>query len=348
MCLLLYTSGTTSEPKGVRHTHNTVRAEWGIPFLTTDGPYLSPFPAGHIAGFNFLLRPIICGIPMILLDHWYPALAARLIEELRVKESGGTPFFLQTLLEAARRDSRDLSSLEFFGIGATVVTPDMVRFVDENLCPAGRIYGLTEHSTVTRSDRTLTFEKRGHTDGKIQPGTEILIVDEEGCECPSGMDGEILIRGPETFVGYHNPELDDAAFAPGGWFRTGDIGRVDAEGYLSITDRKKDIIIRAGENISSREVEAVIALHPAVAETVVVAKADHQYGERTCAFTILRPGLGLDLAELRRHCEEAGLARFKIPEFLEIVSDLPRTAAGKIRKAELRAALRRTTPTETS
>lgn len=339
VCLLLYTSGTTSLPKGVKHTHNTLRSEWEIPFFDNDGVFLNPFPAGHIAGFNYLLRPIVCGVPMVLLDRWDPHLAAELIARYRVRQTGGTPYFLLTLAEAAKADGRDLSSLEFYGIGATSVTPDHVRLGDELLCPTGRTYGMTEHSTVTRSGHQMPFEKRAYTDGRIQPGTEVAILSATGEALAAGGEGEILIRGPELFVGYTDPELDREGFAPGGWFRTGDIGRIDAEGYLTITDRLKDIIIRGGENISSREVEDVVARHPAVAEVAAIAMPDRYFGEKVCVFVVARPGAALTLDEVAAHCTASGLARQKTPERLVLVDDLPHTAAGKLRKAELRRRL---------
>jgi acyl-CoA synthetase len=336
VCLLLYTSGTTAEPKGVRHSHNTVRSEWEIPFFDSDGLYLSPFPAGHIAGFNALLRPMVCGVPMLFLERWDASLAARLIEQMKVRQTGGTPYFLLTLLDAARSGHHDLSSLQFYGIGGTAVTPEQVRLIDDNLCPGGRTYGLTEHSTVTRSDQRMPFEKRAGTDGKVQPGTEVRIVDELDAPLPIGSQGDILVRGPELFVGYTDPALDASSFAPGGWFRTGDIGYLDPEGFLTVCDRRKDIIIRAGENISSREVEEAVARHPAIAEVAVIATPDPYYGERPCAYAILKPNTSLTLAELRAHCAAMGLARLKTPEQLLLVDDLPRTPAGKVRKSELR------------
>jgi acyl-CoA synthetase len=340
LCVLLYTSGTTSDPKGVRHTHNTIRSEWEIPFLANDGPFLNPFPAGHIAGFNFMLRPMICGVPMVFLERWEPRVAAELVERYQVSQTGGTPYFLLTLLEAAQLDQRDLSSIQAYSLGATGVTAEHVRLTDRLGWRGGRSYGLTEHSTVTRSHPTMPFEKRAFTDGKVQPGTEIRIVDDEGLDVPQGEEGEVLTRGAELFAGYTDVALDLQAFLPGGWFRTGDLGRYEPEGYLTITDRKKDIIIRGGENISSREVEAVLERHPAVAEAAVVAMPDPRLGEKVCAYVVLRAGLEINFDEMARNCLDAGLARYKTPERLICVPELPRNPSGKVRKEQLRKLLR--------
>jgi acyl-CoA synthetase (AMP-forming)/AMP-acid ligase II len=144
------------------------------------------------------------------------------------------------------------------------------------------------------------------------------------------------VRGPELFIGYSDPSLNVQAFTADGWFRTGDIGRLDAAGCLTITDRKKDIVIRGGENISSQEVERVMASHPAVRDVAVVAMPDARYGEKVCAFVVPQPGQRLELAEVQRHFAGAGVARQKTPEALFLVDDLPRTASGKVRKADLR------------
>jgi len=340
LCVLLYTSGTTADPKGVRHTHNTIRSEWEIPMFPNSGPFLNPFPAGHIAGFNFMLRPMVCGVPMVFLERWEPHTAAELVERYGVTQTGGTPYFLLTMLEAAQHDGRDLSSIKAYSLGATGVTAEHVRLTDQLGWQGGRSYGLTEHSTVTRNHPTDSFEKRAFTDGKVQPGTEIRIIDEDGTDLPQGEEGEILTRGPELFAGYTDAALDLQAFVPGGWFRTGDLGRCEAGGYLTITDRKKDIIIRGGENISSREVEEVLERHAAVAEAAVVSMPDPRFGEKVCAYVVLRAGHEFAFEAMVRHCVDAGLARHKNPERLVCTTELPRNPSGKVRKEQLRRMLR--------
>ncbi len=155
---------------------------------------------------------------------------------------------------------------------------------------------------------------------------------------PASHDGEILTRGPELFTGYSDAALNAAAFLPGRWFRTGDVGRLDADGYLTVTDRLKDIIIRGGENISSKEVEDLLITHPAVADVAVIPSPDPLMGERVCAVVVTRPGFSFDVDAARAHFAAAGAARQKTPEVVMLVDELPRTPSGKVRKDVLRAA----------
>ncbi len=339
ICLLMYTSGTTSAPKGVRHTHNTLLREWSRPTYANRGLYLSSLPAGHYTGFGFIMRPSLYGAPSVFMDHWDAKFAAELIQTHRIKHSGGTPIFLLTLLRVAQEYGFDLSSLESFGMGGASMTPSQIKLADDAGFPAARVYGSTEHPTVTSLDPQAPFEKRAFTDGQLDEGNEVRIVDENANDVPQGAEGEILTIGPELFVGYSDPELDRDSFLPGGWYRTGDIGRVDQDGFLIITDRKKDIIIRGGENISAKEVEDVLSEHPCVAEAAVTAMPDPIYGEKVCAFVIPKPGKNLTLRDVIAHFERSGVARQKTPERLEIVTELPRTPSGKVKKFELKKLL---------
>ncbi|MGE0386189.1 MAG: AMP-binding protein [Gammaproteobacteria bacterium] len=336
---LLYTSGTTSDPKGVQHTHNTLLAEWASHYADPAGVFFSVWPAGHIGGLYNLLRPIMRGVSHVFIDQWVPEVAAQLLQKYRVEESGGTPTFLISLLEAVDRGGYDLSSLKRFNLGGAGVTPATMALTDARGFPGARGYGSTEHPTVSFPVPGMTFEQRTTTDGRIL-GNEVRIVDDAGNDLPAGTAGEILTRGPELFIGYTDPRLNEEQFLPGGWFRTGDIGRVDADGFLAITDRKKDIIIRGGENISSKEVEDLLARHPAVQESAVTGMPDERLGERVCAFVALRPGASLTIEDVRAHFAALGVARQKTPERIEIVTDFPRTAAGKVRKIDLRQKLR--------
>ena len=182
--------------------------------------------------------------------------------------------------------------------------------------------------------------RRSRTDGRLLAGNQVRLVDADGRDVPPGRDGEILTRGPELFTGYTDPALNATAFLPGGWFRTGDIGRTDAEGYLTVTDRLKDIIIRGGENISAREVEDLLVTHPAVADVAVIPAPDPALGEQVCAVVVVRPGFTFDVGQAREHFAAAGVARQKTPEVVVLVDDLPRTPSGKVRKDVLRAARR--------
>ncbi|MDB5422895.1 MAG: fadK [Phenylobacterium sp.] len=349
---IIYTSGTTADPKGVKHTHNTqlcdvnaVRA--GLvptPAVSAaaqapEGPALSVFPAGHVASFLAMLRPFLQGGEAVFMDQWVPEDAARLIERYKVASSVGTPIFLSSLLKAAEETGADISTLKRFGLGASAITPENVRWTDQLGFPSGRIYGMTEHPVVS-SAAGDSFEKRAYTDGRITPFNEVRIVDDDGADVPVGQVGEVCTRGPRLFMGYVDPELDRQSFLEGGWYKSGDIGRMDAEGYLTITDRKKDIIIRGGENISSKEVEDILATAPGVIESAVTAMPDPEMGERVCAFLVLRPGAVLTLEDVRGHFSGLGITRQKTPERVIVVDDLPRTSSGKVKKGDLREQLR--------
>ncbi|MGW0808973.1 AMP-binding protein [Nonomuraea sp. NPDC002799] len=337
VCLLVYTSGTTANPKGVQHTHNSLLA--ALRPGVAAGRALATFPAGHIAGVIGVLQPLLRGGVTVVMDRWSAAHAAELIEEYRLESSAGTPFFLATLLDEAERSGRDISTLSRFLTGAASVPPSLMARARGAGIVSWRSYGSTEHPLISTGGPDDPEDKRHHTDGRVADGNLVRLVDESGADVAPGAHGEIVTRGPRQFTGYRDPALDTDAYLPGGWFRTGDIGRVDDDGYLIITDRKKDIIIRGGENIASREVEDLLARHPAVAEAAVCAEPDPLLGERVCAFVIPKPGGEIDLPGVRDHFARLGVARHKVPERLEVVDDLPRTAMGKVRKTELRGLL---------
>lgn len=338
--LLMYTSGTTSAPKGVQHTHHSLLREWGRPSYRDRGLHLTSLPAGHYTGYGQVLRPLLFGAASIFLDQWDAHFAAEVVQRHKVKAGGGTPIFLFSLLEMAAKHGFDISSLESFGLGGQGMTPALVQLADSAGFPGARVYGSTEHPTVTGFDPEQSFEKRAYTDGRLDEGNEVRIVDDEGRDMPLGREGEILTRGPEMFVGYLDAELDRDSFVAGGWLKSGDVGRLDAAGFLTITDRKKDIIIRGGENISSVEVEENLVRHPAVRVAAAVAIPDPIYGEKVCICVELNAGQSLTLEEVRGHFARVGLAKQKTPERLEILSELPRNASGKIKKFELREMVR--------
>jgi cyclohexanecarboxylate-CoA ligase len=244
------------------------------------------------------------------------------------------------LLDEARSAGRDISSLTRYLTGAASVPPSLMHRAQGLGIVSWRTYGSTEHPVLSSGTPDDPEAKRHGTDGRVTDGNEVRLVDDEGVDVSPGAEGEIVARGPRQFAGYRDAALDAEAFLPGGWFRTGDIGRFDADGYLIITDRKKDIIIRGGENIASREVEDLLVLHAGIAEAAVCAAPDPLLGELVCAFVVPRPGARIDLDVVRRHFAGLGVARHKTPERVEAVIDLPRTATGKVKKTELRALLR--------
>jgi acyl-CoA synthetase (AMP-forming)/AMP-acid ligase II len=343
LALIIYTSGTTAEPKGVQHSHDSLIAEMacsptpppGIPGTVS----LQPFPAGHTAGLVALLATAVHGYDTIMMDAWDADVAAALIAERGVTAMAGTPIFISTMLDAAERGGHDIGTLRHGITGGAGVPPSLVERADAVGMHVARCYGATECPSLTGSASADPLDRRARTDGSPLGGMEVRILGPDGEDVAPGEEGEVAAIGPELFIAYTDPALNEAAFTPDGWFLTGDIGRFDAAGCLTITDRKKDIIIRGGENISSKEVEDVLARHPAVAECAVVAAPDERYGERVCAFVVLTAGAELSVEELAQHFEAEGVARHKAPERLEIVTDLPRTAAGKVRKPDLRRLL---------
>ena len=217
-----------------------------------------------------MLGHALLGRPTILLESWDAALAARLVDRFKVAQMSGTPFHLSGLMEAAEKGGYDLGSFEQFLIGATTVPPALVAACEAAGIRCCRCYGSTELPTATQCVPADPLDKRLGTDGRPKPGVEVRIVGDGGEDLPVGTEGEVAVRGAERFLGYTDPELNAASFLPGGWFLTGDIGRLDPEGYLAITDRKKDIIIRGGENISSREVEELLLQVPGVREAAAI------------------------------------------------------------------------------
>ena len=339
--VLMYTSGTTAEPKGVQHSHRTLLAEATSQVYTLNGPgarHLGLFPPGHMAGLLSLLRILLLGTPTVIMQSWDAALAATLIDRHAVTSCGGAPVQLSGLLDQQAAGTATLATLRECLTGAAPVPPSLIERADAAGVTAFRSYGSSEHPTVSAGTIADSLGRRAGTDGRLLAGNRVRLVDADGRDVPGGADGEILTRGPELFTGYTDPALNAAAFLPGGWFRTGDVGRTDADGYLTVTDRLKDIIIRGGENISAKEVEDLLVTHPAVADVAVIPVPDPTLGERVCAVVVACPGFTFDVEQAREHLAAAGAARQKTPEVVVLADELPRTPSGKVRKDVLRAA----------
>jgi cyclohexanecarboxylate-CoA ligase len=282
----------------------------------------------------------VLGTRAVLMDRWEPGAGLDLIERERVTYMVGAPTFLADLADHPDLDRRDVSSLRLFSCGGADVSPDLIRRARARLgCVAKRVYGSTEFPTITTTDAADAEAMGIETEGRPIPPNRVRILDEDGSAPPPGSEGEVQARGPECFVGYADPTLDADAFTADGWFRSGDLGRLDAEGYLRITGRLKEIVVRKGEKFSLRELEELIARHPAVADVAVVAMPDPVTGERACAVVVLRDDQPLTLAEISEFLTAAGLARQKLPEQLEVVRNLPRTDSGKVQRAELKRLL---------
>ncbi len=338
---ILYTSGTTSNPKGARHTHNTFGAEFESKAYAhqPNARGLCLYPAGHTAGTLNLFRAFFIREASFVMAEWNAELAVSTIDREQITRVSVTPFYLTGMFEVADRTGQKLSSIRQLGIGGTTVDPEMVKRALEYGVIATRSYGSTEHPTISVCDPDDPEQKRIATDGRIVEGDHVRLVDDDGRDVPVGEEGEILSTGPELFAGYTDPKLNETAFVDGIWFRTGDVGRFDADGYLTITDRKKDIVIRGGENISAREVEEALRRHGAIEDAAVVPYPDPRLGERVCAFVVLNPGARFTLEDALAHFVELGLAKQKTPERLEFIDVLPRTAINKVNKSVLKALL---------
>jgi len=344
VAIAMYTSGTTGRPKGVLHTHYTyghrVRAmAEAYPILEDDVVFM-PSPVTHITGAIWAFdMPWVAGNTSVLMDQWSPEEGIATIERLGCTVTGGATPFLQQMLDVVETKPERLASLRLFFCGGTTVSPELIRRAAAT-CPHTtffRAYGSTECLTATLGYRTPEEAFTGaETDGQVRYPVEMRIVDAHDRAVAEGVEGEILLRSPGLFVGYVSESDNDGAFLPDGMFRMGDLGRRVHGDYLVITGRSKDIIIRSGENISPKEVEDVLFGHPAVAEVAIVAMPSDRTGEMGCAFVIVRTGQSIDLPEVVRFLDQAGLARQKFPEHLVLVDDLPRVPSGKVRKDVLR------------
>jgi cyclohexanecarboxylate-CoA ligase len=346
IALAMYTSGTTADPKGVLHSHQTLLAEArSLEPVHGIGPHdtvLMPSPLTHISGMmHALLVPAALGSGAVLMARWDAGHALRLIAAERVTYMVGAPTFLRDLAYHPDLTAAHVASFRLFSCGGADVDPTLVSEAARRLgCVAKRVYGSTEFPTITTTGPGDPPARRIDSDGRPIGAVEVRLVDDDDGEVAPGDEGEILARGPECYLGYVDAAQNADAFTADGWFRTGDLGRVDAGGFLRITGRKKDIIIRKGENISAREVEDLLAAHPAVAEAVVVGLPDQSAGEIACAVLRLRPGTRpISLEEVTTHLLASGLSKRKLPERLVVTDDLPRTASGKVLKRALRERL---------
>jgi acyl-CoA synthetase (AMP-forming)/AMP-acid ligase II len=340
--MLLYTSGTTGRPKGVLHSHATLDRvarvaveRWGI---APGDRVLMPSPVTHVSGYsNGLELPFAAGTTTVLMETWDAAEAARLIDAHQVVATVAATPFLAELAAAARAAGARLPSLRVFACGGAPVAAELVAQANAAFARpcAFRVFGASEVPLVTLGwPAAADAHLAATTDGEVGDYA-VRLVDDAGREAAPGAEGEILARGPAMFLGYADAAQTAAALTPDGYFRTGDLGRLTPEGALVVTGRKKDLIIRGGENISPKEIEDALLTHPAVAQAAVVAMPHPRLGEGVCAFVVAR-GEGATAGALSAHIEARGLARQKIPEAFRFVSALPMTASGKVRKDLLR------------
>lgn len=337
--LLIYTSGTTAEPKGVQHTHNTLVCtalhDSKVIGLDENTVTLMPSPVTHITGYCQALEyPFIVGSRAVLMDMWDAEAALSIVEQEGCNYTIGATPFLQQMLDSPSLNSRKIPSPFTFLCGGAYISPDLIKKAwDKAGWQTFRVYGSTEAPTVTLGIGCK--DDAAETDGMVT-NYAIQIIDFKKQPLAFGEEGEIVVKGPKLFMGYKNADLNKDAFGPGGWFHTGDLGRLSPEGYLRITGRKKDIIIRGGENISAAEIEDVLHLHPAVETVAAVAMPDKKMGEKVCAYVKVRQGLSLTFEEMIEFFEMHKVTKQKWPERMEIVDEFPMTASGKIKKHILR------------
>ncbi len=344
VCLLAYTSGTTSDPKGVMHSHRTLIAELDHmrAWVTPGSPILMGSPVTHATGMlAAVLAPLTLGEDIHIIDRWDPDRVLDIMVEADIGAGTGAAVFLASLLERPGFTEEHANRIWRVGLGGAPIPVALGERAAAHGITIVRAYGSTEHPSITGSSFDDPSDKRHATDGRPLPNVEVRLLDDEGEPVAAGQPGEIWSRGPDLCLGYTDPALTENAFDDAGWYRTGDMGVLDDEGFMTITDRLNDVIIRGGENISAAEVEEAMMALEHVAEVAVVAGPDPRLGEHACAIVRLAPGApGLDLEDVRAQLASLGLARQKWPEELRVVDDFPRTASGKIRKVDLRAELR--------
>lgn len=343
LAAVLFTSGTEGLPKGVMLTHNNIlaseRAYCVRLNLTWQDVFMMPAPLGHATGFlHGVTAPFLIGARSVLLDIFTPDACLALLEQQRCTCMLGATPFVYDLLNLLEKQPADLSALRFFLCGGTTIPKKVARECQQRGIKLLSVYGSTEsspHAVVNLDDPLSRFM---HTDGYAAAGVEIKVVDDARKTLPPGCEGEEASRGPNVFMGYFDePELTARALDEEGWYYSGDLCRMDEAGYIKITGRKKDIIVRGGENISSREVEDILLLHPKIHDACVVAMPDERLGERSCAYVVLKaPHHSLSLEEVVAFFSRKRVAKYKYPEHIVVIEKLPRTASGKIQKFLLR------------
>ena len=343
LAAVLFTSGTEGLPKGVMLTHNNIlaseRAYCARLNLTWQDVFMMPAPLGHATGFlHGVTAPFLIGARSVLLDIFTPDACLALLEQQRCTCMLGATPFVYDLLNLLEKQPADLSALRFFLCGGTTIPKKVARECQQRGIKLLSVYGSTEsspHAVVNLDDPLSRFM---HTDGYAAAGVEIKVVDDARKTLPPGCEGEEASRGPNVFMGYFDePELTARALDEEGWYYSGDLCRMDEAGYIKITGRKKDIIVRGGENISSREVEDILLQHPKIHDACVVAMSDERLGERSCAYVVLKaPHHSLSLEEVVAFFSRKRVAKYKYPEHIVVIEKLPRTASGKIQKFLLR------------
>jgi acyl-CoA synthetase (AMP-forming)/AMP-acid ligase II len=346
---IYYTSGTTSSPKGVRHTDGTLMAGGlglaNAAALSSEDVGSIAFPYAHIAGPDYLMMLLYRGCGAVLVEAFNLEEAVSLFSRKGVTMAGGGPAFYQMYLAKQRTQPGVpiIPSLRLLSGGGAPKPPEMFTEVKQEMgIPICHGYGMTECPMIAQGGPNDTDEQLMYTDGAPVTGITVRIVTAEGVEAPQGGNGEVRLKGPMVFKGYTDSSLDADAFDDDGWFRTGDLGHIDATGHVVLTGRLKDVIIRKGENISAKEIEDLLYQLPNVGDVAVIGLPDKERGERVCAVVERAPGTDdLGFAEMVAYLKSEDLMTQKIPEQLEVVDALPRNETlRKVLKQDLRDAYR--------
>ncbi|MBS0466328.1 MAG: cyclohexanecarboxylate-CoA ligase, partial [Proteobacteria bacterium] len=346
---LIYTSGTTGEPKGVMHSANTLFSNI-VPYaerlhLGADDVVLMASPMAHQTGFMYgLMMPVLLQTAAVLQDIWEPKKAIALIQAERVSFTmASTPFLTdlaRTVAEDVQAGGQGVPTLRIFLCAGAPIPGPLVEQARATLgAKVVSAWGMSENGAVTLTRPEDDDERSVHTDGCPLPGVEIKVVDVDGNALPPDASGRLLLRACSNFGGYlKRPQLNGTD--EGDWFDTGDLAYIDARGYVRITGRSKDVIIRGGENIPVMEIESLLYKHPAIAMAAIVAYPDERLGERACAIVVPRPGQSIDLPSIVEFLKAQKVALQYIPEKLVLKDAMPATPSGKIQKFKLRESVR--------
>lgn len=340
MAVLLYTSGTSGMPKGVVLTHGNLQSDVDSAIehaaLEHGHKFLGVIPLFHAFGLTAgMLAPIQLGSSVVYISRFSPVAMLNAIREHRLSIVFGVPAMLGAVAHLKTASAEDFKSIYAIITGGDALPANLREgFKARFGHPLYEGYGLTETSPVVALN--VPQSNRPGSVGKMVPGAQAKIVDDNGNVVPAGQEGEVWLKGPMVMKGYHNlPNETAAVLTADGFFKTGDLGRMDEDGFLYITGRKKDLIIVAGEKAVPREIEEAIMRHPAVAEAAVVGKKDPSRGEVVVAFVTAKPGQSVQGDEIRNFARDQNLATFKVPREVYVVEDLPRSPTGKVLKREL-------------